>query len=103
MKKLEEELSSPEAAADVKRLRDLTRRHKHLKDVVETGRALRDAQAAMEDCAKIIAENADHELVELAKAELPEAEAKAEELEKAKAEELEKAMMVLLLPKDHKL
>ncbi|MBQ7556200.1 peptide chain release factor 1 [bacterium] len=90
--KIEEELGLPETASDAKRLRDLTRRHKHLKDVVETGRALRDAQSAVEDCEKIISENEDHELVELAKSELSEMT--------AKAEELEKAMMVLLLPKD---
>lgn len=92
LKKLEDELSKPEVVNDPPLFRNLTRRHKYLSDVVSTGKQLAKAQADVRDCERIIGENADRELTELAKEELAEAQ--------RSSEELEKAMMVLLLPKD---
>ena len=92
LKSLEERLSLAENATDAALLRNLTRRHSHLREVVETGRKLKAAQDSVKDCEAIIAENADRELVELAKTEIEEAT--------SLAEDLEKAMMILLLPKD---
>ena len=74
LKKLEDELSKAEVVNDPNLFRNLTRRHKHLSEVVDTGRRLAKAQSAVAECEKIISENADHELTELAKEELSEAQ-----------------------------
>jgi peptide chain release factor 1 len=88
---VERSLADPATAADPARLRDLSRRHKELGDVVATWRQLRAARADLDTARQMLEEvsGEDRETVH----------AEAEEAEAAIAE-LSGQLSVLLLPRD---
>jgi peptide chain release factor 1 len=88
---VEQALADPSASSDPARLRDLSRRHKELGEVVGTWRQLRAARADLETARQMV-EEATGEDRETARAEVDAAQ--------AAVEELGAALSVLLLPRD---
>jgi peptide chain release factor 1 len=88
---LEKELSSPDALSDQERYRKLTKAHSDLGDVVAVFRRYKKLREDMEEN-KLLLDDSDPEMREMAKAEIAAAQEEAPRLE----EELK----VLLLPKD---
>ena len=88
---LEKELSSPDALSDQERYRKLTKAHSDLGEVVAVYRRFKKLKEDLEEN-KILLEDSDPEMREMAKAEIAGAQ---EELPK-----LEDELKVLLLPKD---
>ena len=89
---LGEKLSLPEVIADQKLFRELAKEHSSLGEIVAVYDEYRRTAQAAEDCRRLIEEESDQELRELAHEELREAEAEAERL----SEELK----LMLLPRD---
>ncbi|WP_243361075.1 peptide chain release factor 1 [Fundidesulfovibrio terrae] len=88
---LEKELSSPEALSDQERYRKLTKAHSDLGEVVAVYRKYKKLKEDLEEN-KILLEDSDPEMREMAKAEIATAQ---EELPR-----LEDELKILLLPKD---
>ncbi len=86
-----EKLSDPEIIADQSEFTKLCKENSDLTPIIEKYREYKSAKATIAECREILA-GGDKDLEEIAKAELPEAEALAEKA----AEELK----ILLLPKD---
>ncbi|MFP4054995.1 MAG: PCRF domain-containing protein, partial [Phycisphaerae bacterium] len=77
---LDSQLADPAAMSDHERARDLSIKRAALEPTVEQYRRWKRAQAQIAEHRQIIAEQADAELVELARAELPELEQTSEAL-----------------------
>jgi peptide chain release factor 1 len=88
---LEKELSSPEALSDQERYRKLTKAHSDLGEIVAVYRQYKKIKEDLEEN-KILLEDSDPEMREMAKAEIASAQ---EELPR-----LEDELKILLLPKD---
>jgi peptide chain release factor 1 len=88
---VEEALADPSTASDSARLRDLSRRHKELGEVVGTWRKLRAARADLETARQML-EGATGEDREMVHAEMEAAE--------ASIDDLGAQLSVLLLPRD---
>lgn len=88
---LEEKMSDPAVAGDIKLMTELGKKHAELAPVVECWRLYERAENDIEE-AKSLAGGNDAELAELAKEELADAQ--------KRAEELESRLHLLLLPKD---
>ncbi|MDP9347880.1 MAG: peptide chain release factor 1 [Gemmatimonadota bacterium] len=84
-------LADPAVMADSKRLRDLSREHAHLSEIVETAARLRRARQELADVRALL-EESDAEMCAMAEAE---AEALAPEVER-----LEEKLKLLLIPRD---
>lgn len=91
-REVSEELAKPEVLSNQNRLKALSREHRHLEEVVETGKKYRKLLRDFEGAKEIIKANEDDDLVAMARAELEENE---EELERVKDE-----LRLLLLPRD---
>ncbi len=91
-RKLEEELSKPEVYSDYEKMKKIAKEKAELEPIVEKFQNLKETLKRIEECEEIIDQDADRELVELAKEEL-----KVLEEEK---ERLESELKLLLLPKD---
>ncbi len=91
-RKLEEELSKPEVYSDYEKMKRIAKEKAELEPIVEKFQKLKEVLKRIEECEEIIDQDADKELIELAKEEL-----KALEEEK---EQLESELKLLLLPKD---
>ena len=90
---LETRLADPEVVSDIQTYTALLKEHKNMTPVVETYRAFRNTEAALEEANAILEDpDADREFKDLAREEADEARAALERL----AEELK----VLLLPRD---
>ncbi len=90
--KLAMELSDPKVAADNQRFRKLSREHKEVAEIVAVGREYRKLVQTITEADRIIVENADADLVELAQAEKEDAE--------AHHDEVAKRLKLLLSPRD---
>jgi peptide chain release factor 1 len=93
--KLEEvsrELSSPEVMNDPVKLREMSKLHRELSEKVEVGIEYRKLVEQIEGNEEIRRESTDKELVELARAELDELN--------ARKEQLEDQLKMLLIPRD---
>ncbi len=88
---LTEKLADPELVSNREKYAKIAREHAELSEIVETYRAYKRTLEEIEGNKELLEEQ-DEELVKLAKEELKELT--------AKAEELEKKLMLLLLPKD---
>jgi len=90
---IESELSKPETASIPNKFRELTRRHAHLKQIVQTASELSKSYSQIKESEEIIHDSDnDDELIELAREELSEA--------KIASEKLEFELKKLLLPKN---
>lgn len=89
---LDEQLSSPEVISDMKKLREVSKQHSDLSEIVGVGREFRDLIHQIEGNEEIRRDSDDKELVELAAAELDELY--------EKREELENRFKLLLVPRD---
>ena len=89
---LNRKLSQPEVMQDAKLLRDLGKEHRHLAGIVESIRRLEKLRIEVEGNKSILAQEADPELLEMARAELS-------GLTEAVAD-CEQGLIVALLPKD---
>lgn len=85
---LERQLADPAVASDPEKLRVLGTRRAALAELVRRYRRWKKRRRQISDNEQIIAEEADEELVELARAELPDLEREAEELLERIANEL---------------
>ncbi len=88
---LTEKLADPEVVGEREKYAKIAREHAELSEIVETYRTYKKTLEEIEGNKELL-EDQDEELVKLAKEELKELT--------AKAEELEKKLMLLLLPKD---
>ena len=89
---LSEKLCDANIIADMEQYRKIAKEHSALQEYADLYKKYTDAQEKRKTAESIIAENADAELTELAKAEVAEA---ASEIEK-----LEEEARILLLPRD---
>ncbi|MDL2219713.1 peptide chain release factor 1 [Ruminococcaceae bacterium OttesenSCG-928-O06] len=90
---INQRLQDPTVVSDPAKYRDLMKEYKYLGPLVETYEAYKKAQNAMEEAKQLLEEGGqDAELKELAREELEE--------NKARAEELAEQLKVLLLPRD---
>ncbi|HEV2147561.1 MAG TPA: peptide chain release factor 1 [Longimicrobiaceae bacterium] len=89
---LSQRLADPQVLADSKRLRDLSREHTHLSQIVETAGRLRRAQEELAGAHALLEEEGDADMRALAAAE-------AESLS-AEVERLDEALRLLLVPRD---
>jgi peptide chain release factor 1 len=88
---IEAELADPATSADLDRLRDLSRHHKELAEVVDNWRRLRQARSDRETAREMLEDTAGDDR-DMLRAEIDAAEASIDELEERLRE--------LLLPKD---
>jgi peptide chain release factor 1 len=89
---LGEELARPEVIADLDKLRKFAKEQADLDEIVKAYRNLSDILREIEDLEGIVADEADAELVELAREDLPQL--------KEKQAKIENDLQILLLPKD---
>lgn len=88
---LEQKMSDPAVAANVKEMQTLSKKHAELSNVVSGYREYKKAQAELAD-AQELANSADHDMAEMAKEEIREIE--------PRILEIEEELRVALLPKD---
>ncbi len=88
---LEQKMSAPAVAANVKEMQTLSKKHAELSNVVSGYREYKKAQAELAD-AQELANSADHDMAEMAKEEIREIE--------PRILEIEEELRVALLPKD---
>ncbi|MDY3869459.1 MAG: peptide chain release factor 1 [Pyramidobacter sp.] len=88
---LEQKMSDPGIASNVKEMQTLSRKHSELSDVVSGYRSYKKARADLAE-ARELANSTDHEMAELAKEEIHELE--------PRLVQLEEELRVALLPKD---
>jgi peptide chain release factor 1 len=86
-----EELNDPTTSSDPRRLRDLSRRHKELSEVVGTWRRLQEAESDLATAREMVTDSVGDER-ELARAEVDRAE--------SDIARLEEELRLLLLPRD---
>jgi peptide chain release factor 1 len=84
-------LSDPDTVRDQKKYRELTREYSHLGELVEAHNRFKKGEADLAGAKELVAGN-DPEMREMAKEEIPELE--------ARLEELEKRLKLLLIPPD---
>lgn len=89
---VEASLMDPAAVSDMKRYAKLRKEHNNLKNIMEVAAVYRRAAANLKENREIVQAGADRELVEMAKAEIPELEQRISKL----TEELQ----TLMLPRD---
>jgi peptide chain release factor 1 len=89
---LEQELSRPEAAADQRRFRDLTREHSRLTPLVNKYRERKKLAGELKDSGELLKNESEGDMREMLASEI-------ESLEK-KIGELDEQLMVMLLPRD---
>lgn len=90
--RLSDELSDPKVIADKKRFRAISREHKDLSEIVQVGTRYRQLLSSVEEARRIVREDSDRELVELATEELEESE--------AQLAAVENELKLLLSPRD---
>ncbi len=86
------ELQEPDVANDPNRFRKLMKEQSELTPIVEAYKEYKSCKQNIEESLEILSEESDEEMRELAKEEMNES--------KARAEELEHELKILLLPKD---
>ena len=86
------ELQEPDVANDQNRFRKLMKEQNDLTPIVEAYNEYKECKQAIEDSLKMLEEESDEEMRELAKEELND--------NKKRVEELEQELKILLLPKD---
>lgn len=91
-KKLEEELSNPEIFSDQKKVREVSSKKKNLERPVEIYLEYKAIYEAIDEAKKILEEENDPEMIDLAKMEKKEAE--------DKIPKLEEDLQIALIPKD---
>jgi len=89
---IEQELMNPDVVADQNRFRTLRKEHSDLSDIVEKYKEYKAVQKNIEESLKILEEESDEELRELAKEELS--------ASKQNIVKIEEELKILLLPKD---
>lgn len=92
LEELMSELSEPDVASDSNRFRRLMKEQSDLTPIVNAYKEYKQCNQNIEDSKMMLEEESDEEMREMAKEELSEA--------KARAEELESELKILLLPKD---
>ncbi len=91
-KKLEEELSNPDIFKDQKRVKEVSLKKKSLQEPLRLYTLYKEAYASLEEATKVLYEENDEEMRDLAKSQKEESE--------AKIRELEEQLKVALLPTD---
>src|SRR5246127_3368604 len=91
-KDVENELSSPDAMADMKRFAQLNKEYKDLAKIVDEYKIYRNIMSNIDSNKEILATEKDEEFREMAKAELDEL--------LVKQDEMEEAIRLMLIPKD---
>ena len=86
-----EQLNDPATSSDPRRLRDLSRRHKELSEVIDTWRQLQTAESDLATAREMVADSVSDER-DLARAEVDKAE--------TDIDRLEEALQQLLVPRD---
>lgn len=89
---LAEQLASSEVISDLKKLRDVSKRHRDLTEILEVGRKYKKLSTQIEDNEQIIRDENDRELAELARSELDDLY--------ARLEKTEQELKLLLIPRD---
>lgn len=89
---IEQELMNPDVVADQNRFRTLRKEHSDLSDIVEKYKEYKAVQKNIEESLKILEEENDEDLRELAKEELS--------ASKQIIDKIEEELKILLLPKD---
>lgn len=92
LRALELEMANTAAAANPRRLREMTQRHAQLQEIMEAARAVRQWRDRLEQCEHVLREGGDDELMALAREERAEAE--------RGVAEAEQALQLLLVPRD---
>jgi len=92
LESLAETLATPEVIGDPSKLRDVSKQHRDLSEIVEKGKEYRSVYEQHKGNLEIIEEGGDEDLVELAESEI-------EELE-SRLEVLEQEFKLLLVPRD---
>lgn len=87
-----EQLASPEVVSDPRKIKDVSKKHRDLSDIMEVARKYRSVVNQIAGNEELIEEGGDREIVEMAEEEL-------EELRDEK-ESLERELKLLLVPKD---
>ena len=90
--RITEDLGRPETLADQKAWRELSREHKRLTQILETGRAWELAAGRLAEARELLAQESDPELRELAEAQLEES--------REDAARLEEEFKLLIVPRD---
>ncbi len=90
--RLEQELTDPEIFKDQKRVKETAQKKKSLEEAVGLYRIYKEAHNSLDEATKILYEENDEEMRELAKLQKDESE--------AKITELEESLKLALLPKD---
>lgn len=90
--RLEEELANPEIFKDQKKVKETAQKKKSLEEAVSLYKEYKNTHTSLEEATKILYEENDEEMRELAKLEKEEAE--------AKITDLEERLKISLLPKD---
>ncbi|MGA7420203.1 MAG: peptide chain release factor 1 [Acidimicrobiales bacterium] len=85
------QLNDPETSSDPRRLRDLSRRHKELSEVIEAWRQLQAAESDLDAAREMVADSVSEER-DLARAEVDKAE--------SDISRLEESLQQLLVPRD---
>ena len=85
------QLNDPETSSDPRRLRDLSRRHKELSEVIDTWRQLQAAESDLDAAREMVADSVSEER-DLARAEVDKAE--------SDISRLEESLQQLLVPRD---
>jgi len=92
LRALELELASPAAAANPRRLREMTQRHAQLQEIMTAARAVREWRDRLEQSEQVLREGGDDELMAMAREEQAQAACAV-----AAAEQ---ALQLLLVPRD---
>jgi len=89
---ISEKLASPEVVADPRKIREVSKKHRDLTEIIEVAREYKSVVNQISGNEELIDEGGDDEIVEMAEAEL-------EEL-REKRDELESELKLLLVPRD---
>ncbi len=89
---IEKALSDSDVTSDLKRYQDLNREYRNLQPIVEKYQEYKKILAQIEDDQAILKESSDADLLEIARAELDELQ--------ARRDAVEKELKILLIPKD---
>ncbi len=89
---ISEQLASPEVVSDPRKIREVSKKHRDLSDIMEVARKYRSVVNQIAGNEELIEEGGDNEIVEMAEEEL-------EEL-RDERESLERELKLLLVPKD---
>lgn len=92
LNELDQQLSDPAVMSDRARLIELNRERRHIENILKVGREYREIRHNIDGAREIIREGGDEEMIEMARQELEECE--------ARVDDVEMEFKLLLLPRD---